>query len=173
MESVGEMNSFWRDRAVFVTGGTGLLGSWLVKQLLKRLECCVPGPRLGYQSRTRPQPSSNKSILCAAISSIEISLSARSASTKSRVVFHLAAQTIVGIANRSPVPTFSTNIEGTWNLARGLPPLSKGHVDSRGVLEAYGVRSISPYETMPCRAVILRRQQVLRRSDRADLRRQL
>ena len=32
------------------------------------------------------------------------------------VVFHLAAQTIVGIANRNPVSTFSSNIGGTWNL---------------------------------------------------------
>ena len=28
------MNSFWKDRSVFVTGGTGLLGSWLVAQLM-------------------------------------------------------------------------------------------------------------------------------------------
>ncbi|MGB7147929.1 MAG: SDR family oxidoreductase, partial [Terriglobales bacterium] len=28
------MSSFWQDRSVFVTGGTGLLGSWLVKELL-------------------------------------------------------------------------------------------------------------------------------------------
>src|SRR5271155_5671235 len=35
LESVGGMNSFWRDRSVFVTGGTGLLGSWLVSQLME------------------------------------------------------------------------------------------------------------------------------------------
>jgi CDP-glucose 4,6-dehydratase len=29
-------------------------------------------------------------------------------------VFHLAAQAIVGDANASPIPTFQTNIEGTW-----------------------------------------------------------
>ena len=31
-------------------------------------------------------------------------------------VFHLAAQTIVGTANRSPVSTFESNIRGTWTL---------------------------------------------------------
>ena len=31
-------------------------------------------------------------------------------------VFHLAAQTIVTIANRNPISTFETNIKGTWNL---------------------------------------------------------
>jgi CDP-glucose 4,6-dehydratase len=38
------MNSFWRDRSVFVTGGTGLLGSWLVSQLIEadaRIVCLV------------------------------------------------------------------------------------------------------------------------------------
>ena len=44
MESVVGMNSFWRDRSVFVTGATGLLGSWLVSQLLdadSRVVCLV------------------------------------------------------------------------------------------------------------------------------------
>ena len=31
-------------------------------------------------------------------------------------VIHLAAQTIVGIANRNPVSTFEANIQGTWAL---------------------------------------------------------
>ena len=35
MESVDRMNSFWKDRSVFVTGGTGLLGSWLVSNLVE------------------------------------------------------------------------------------------------------------------------------------------
>ena len=42
--------------------------------------------------------------------------SARSASTRSTTVIHLAAQTIVGIANRNPVSTFEANIHGTWTL---------------------------------------------------------
>lgn len=44
METVVGMNSFWRDRSVFVTGATGLLGSWLVSQLLDadaRVVCLV------------------------------------------------------------------------------------------------------------------------------------
>jgi CDP-glucose 4,6-dehydratase len=34
MENLGLNPSFWLDRPVFVTGGTGLVGNWLVKQLL-------------------------------------------------------------------------------------------------------------------------------------------
>ena len=33
-----------------------------------------------------------------------------------QTVFHLAAQTIVGVANRSPLSTFEANIKGTWCL---------------------------------------------------------
>ena len=44
------------------------------------------------------------------------SWSARSGDYEVDTVFHLAAQTIVGTANRSPLPTFETNIRGTWVL---------------------------------------------------------
>jgi len=67
------------------------------------------------------------------------------------VVFHLAAQTIVGIANRNPVSTFSTNIEGTWNLleaCRRSPKVSSIVVASSD--KAYGDQEHLPYtETMP------------------------
>ncbi len=35
MEDLG-MNRFWLDRPTFVTGATGLIGGWLVKQLLEQ-----------------------------------------------------------------------------------------------------------------------------------------
>jgi CDP-glucose 4,6-dehydratase len=67
------------------------------------------------------------------------------------VVFHLAAQTIVGIANRNPVSTFSTNIEGTWNLleaCRRSPKVLSIVVASSD--KAYGGQEHLPYdETMP------------------------
>ena len=36
-----------------------------------------------------------------------------------KTVFHLAAQTIVGIANQSALSTFESNIRGTWQLLEG------------------------------------------------------
>ena len=67
------------------------------------------------------------------------------------VVFHLAAQTIVGIANRNPVSTFSTNIEGTWNLleaCRRSPKVASIVVASSD--KAYGDQEQLPYtESMP------------------------
>ncbi len=152
MESVGAMNSFWRDRSVFVTGGTGLLGSWLVKQLIdagSNVVCLVrdwvPQSEL-VRSRRIEQVNTvrgdiiDRDLIERALGEYEV-----------EVVFHLAAQTIVGIANRNPVSTFSTNIEGTWNLleaCRRSPKVASIVVASSD--KAYGDQEHLPYnETMP------------------------
>src|SRR3981081_3983295 len=121
------MNSFWQHRSVFVTGGTGLLGSWLVKQLLdagSNVVCLVrdwvPQSEL-VRSRRIEQVNTvrgditDRDLIERALGEYEV-----------EVVFHLAAQTIVGIANRNPVSTFSTNIEGTWNLLEAFRRSLKG-----------------------------------------------
>jgi len=67
-------------------------------------------------------------------------------------VFHLAAQTIVGAGHRSPLPTFETNIRGTWNVleaCRRNPSLVKRIIIASSV-NAYGVQETLPYtETSP------------------------
>ena len=88
-------------------------------------------------------------------------------------VIHLAAQTIVGIANRNPVSTFESNIRGTWSLleaCRRTPTVQQVVVASSD--KAYGDQQNLPYdETTPLQgAPSLRCQQVVRGSDRADLR---
>jgi CDP-glucose 4,6-dehydratase len=146
------MTSFWRDRPVLVTGGTGLLGSWLVQRLIKsaaNVVCLVrdwvPQSEL-VRSGQIDQVSVirgdvlDQSILERALGEYEV-----------EVVFHLAAQTIVGIANRNPVSTFSTNIAGTWNLleaCRRSPKVSSILVASSD--KAYGDQEHLPYnESMP------------------------
>ena len=146
------MNAFWRDRSVFVTGGTGLLGSWVVKQLLdsgSNVVCLVrdwvPQSEL-VRSRRIEQVNTvrgdivDRDLIERALGEYEV-----------EVVFHLAAQTIVGIANRNPVSTFSTNIEGTWNLleaCRRSPKVASIVVASSD--KAYGDQEHLPYnETMP------------------------
>jgi CDP-glucose 4,6-dehydratase len=66
-------------------------------------------------------------------------------------VFHLAAQTIVGIANCNPVSTFASNIQGTWNVleaCRRSPQVKSVVVASSD--KAYGEQTALPYdETMP------------------------
>jgi CDP-glucose 4,6-dehydratase len=146
------MSSFWQDRSVFVTGGTGLLGSWLVKQLLdagSNVVCLVrdwvPQSEL-VRSRRIEQVNTvrgdiiDRDLIERALGEYEV-----------EVVFHLAAQTIVGIANRNPLSTFSTNIEGTWNLleaCRRSPKVASIVVASSD--KAYGDQEHLPYnETMP------------------------
>jgi CDP-glucose 4,6-dehydratase len=146
------MNSFWRDRSVFVTGGTGLLGSWLVRQLMDNganVVCLVrdwvPQSDL-VRSRRIEQVKTIRGDVCdrelieRALGEYEV-----------EVVFHLAAQAIVGIANRNPVSTFSTNIGGTWSVleaCRRSPKVSSIVVASSD--KAYGDQDRLPYtETMP------------------------
>ena len=109
------MSDFWRDRRVFVTGCTGLVGAWTVRALLERgahvvglIRDQVAGSELarsGLGERIDVVRGSveDYSLLERALAEYEI-----------QTVFHLAAQTIVGIANRSPLSTFETNIKGTW-----------------------------------------------------------
>ena len=67
------------------------------------------------------------------------------------VVFHVAAQAIVGIANRNPISTFDTNIGGTWNVleaCRRSPKVSSIVIASSD--KAYGDQEHLPYnESMP------------------------
>lgn len=110
-------NSFWRDRRVFVTGCSGFLGSWLVQALVAEgasvvglVRDHVPQSMLfsdGTAGRIR--------IVNGALDDLTF-LERVLAEYEIETVFHLAAQTIVGIANRSPLSTFETNIRGTWHL---------------------------------------------------------
>ncbi|MGP0097262.1 MAG: GDP-mannose 4,6-dehydratase [Terriglobales bacterium] len=146
------MSAFWRDRSVFVTGATGLLGSWLVQQLLDAganvvglIRDWVPQSEL-VRSRSIERVNVvrgdiiDRHLLERTLGEYEV-----------EVVFHLAAQTIVGIANRNPVSTFSTNIEGTWNVleaCRRSPRVLSIVVASSD--KAYGDQPQLPYnETMP------------------------
>ena len=109
--------NFWSDRRVFVTGCTGLLGSWLTQVLVEAganvvglVRDRVPKSRL-VQTGLIDQIS----IVSGEVEDyllLERSLNEYQVQT----VFHLAAQTIVGIANQSPLSTFDTNIRGTWQL---------------------------------------------------------
>ena len=106
--------SFWRDRPVLVTGATGLVGSWLTQRLLADgadVVCLVRDwiPQkanwCGLQAIEKVKvvrgDVRDRDIVERAIGENEID-----------TVIHLAAQTIVGIANRSPLSTFESNIQG-------------------------------------------------------------
>src|SRR5688572_10392441 len=139
--------SFWLDRPTFVTGGTGLVGSWLVQKLVAAgadVVCLVRDwvpqselMRTGLIERVkivrgdiREQPTLER-----ILGEYEID-----------TVLHLAAQTIVTIANRNPVSTFESNIAGTWNLleaCRRSPTVKQIVIASSD--KAYGDQESLPY----------------------------
>src|SRR5215467_12363962 len=146
------MSSFWRDRSVFVTGGTGLLGSWLTTKLHEagaNVVCLVrdwvPHSELVHNHRIEQVTTvrgdvRDRDLLERVIGEYEV-----------EVVFHLAAQAIVGVANRNPASTFETNVRGTWNVleaCRRSPKVISIAVASSD--KAYGAQPVLPYnESMP------------------------
>jgi len=108
---------FWQDRPTLVTGATGLLGGWLVRRLLEAeadVVCLVRDwvpqsefvrARLNDRVKVVTGDVRSQSLLERVLGEYEID-----------TVIHLAAQTIVSIANRNPVSTLETNIAGTWAM---------------------------------------------------------
>ena len=140
--------TFWENKNVLITGCTGLLGSWLTESLVSKkanviglVRDSVPKSRF-YQSNTRNNVITvrgeieNYFLLERIINEYEID-----------TVFHLAAQTIVTVANRNPISTFKSNIEGTWNI---LEACRKSSLVSRIVVassdKAYGDQPVLPYD---------------------------
>lgn len=148
------MSNFWQDRPTFVTGGTGLVGSWMVRSLLEagaNLVCLVRDwvpeselVRSGDAARVTVVRGDlcDQDVLERALGEFEID-----------TVIHLAAQTIVGIANRNPGSTFETNIAGTWRLleaCRRSPQVKQIVMASSD--KAYGAQDELPYrEDAPLR----------------------
>ena len=146
------MSEFWRDRSVLVTGCTGLLGNWLVADLLERgalvtglVRDLVPQSRL-YAGDWYRQINIIRGCV-EDLSTVERTINEYEVDT----VFHLAAQTIVGVANREPLATFETNIKGTWNIleaCRRVGGVSRIVIASSD--KAYGDQLVLPYsETTP------------------------
>lgn len=145
-------NSFWQDRPVFVTGASGLVGGWLVQRLVKAGAdvICLVRDWVPQSELVRTGLLDNIKVIRGDIrdqSLLERSLGEYEIDT----VFHLAAQTIVTIANRNPLSTFETNIQGTWGLleaCRRSPKVKQIVIASSD--KAYGDQPILPYnEKMP------------------------
>lgn len=137
----------FRARSALVTGCTGLLGSWLSKRLVD-LGARVVGLVRDFVP-TSP-------LLCPAPprGMILVSGDVRDRGVLERVlgehevetVFHLAAQTVVGIANENPISTFETNVAGAWNMleaARRSPRVRRVILASSD--KAYGTHATLPY----------------------------
>jgi len=143
---------FWRDRPTLVTGASGLVGGWLVKRLVEAeadVVCLVRdwvpqselvSSRVIDRTKTVRGDLRDQRLLERVLGEYEID-----------TVLHLAAQTIVPIANRNPVSTFETNIAGAWALleaSRRSPTVKQIVVASSD--KSYGDQEKLPYdETTP------------------------
>jgi CDP-glucose 4,6-dehydratase len=141
-------SSFWQDRPTLVTGATGLLGGWLVRRLhdagadlVCLLRDWVPQSplvrdRLVEQVKVVRGDVRDQAVLERILGEYEVD-----------TVLHLAAQTIVSIANRNPISTFETNIGGTWAVleaCRRSPTVKQIVVASSD--KAYGDQEKLPYD---------------------------
>jgi len=139
--------SFWLDRPTFVTGGTGLVGSWLVRRLLDvgADVVCLVRDWIPQSELVRTKTIEKVKIVRGDIrdrDTLERTLGEYEVDT----VIHLAAQTIVTIANRNPISTFESNIAGTWNVletCRRSPKVKQIVLASSD--KAYGDQDNLPY----------------------------
>jgi CDP-glucose 4,6-dehydratase len=144
---MSEQGGFWRDRRVFVTGCTGLVGAWTVRALLERGAHVVGLVRDRVCGSELVRAGLDRRIDVVGGCVEDLPLVARAlAEYEAQTVFHLAAQTIVGTANRSPLSTFESNIKGTWCLleaARLCGTVEQVVVASSD--KAYGEQAELPY----------------------------
>ena len=155
-DTIRAVSTFWRDRPTLITGATGLIGGWLVPRLLSLgadVICLVRDtvptsllsrPDIAGRVRVVRGDVRDQALLERALGEYEVA-----------TVFHLAAQTIVGIARRNAVSTFDTNVGGTCALleaCRRSPLVAQIVVASSD--KAYGEADRLPYdEQTPLRAV--------------------
>jgi len=143
---------FWQKNNVLVTGGNGFIGGALTHELVKRdanvVVIVCDWPRLGALKLYHLEKRVN--IVKGSVADLNL-IHRTLIKYKVETVFHLAAQAIVGTANASPLPTFESNIMGTWNIleaCRRFPRVKRIVVASSD--KAYGDQEQLPYvEEMP------------------------
>lgn len=137
----------WKNKNVFITGGDGFVGGWLVKKivdleanvviLIRDIKKDFTYKLLGLEGKVTEVIGDliDYDLLKRALNEYSIDS-----------CFHLGAQTLVQIANRSPLSTFESNIKGTWNLleaCRNTKTIERVIVASSD--KAYGVQKKLPY----------------------------
>jgi CDP-glucose 4,6-dehydratase len=146
---------FWTGRPVAVTGATGFLGSHLTSVLAAlgaRVVVLVRDavPSSAIRDRWWPKvsivngPVEDQALMERMLGEYEVA-----------TVFHLAAQTQVGVANRDPVPTYEANVRGTWALLEAARRSSTiRQIVTASSDKAYGAQPVLPYtEDMPLLAI--------------------
>jgi CDP-glucose 4,6-dehydratase len=141
----------WRSRRALVTGATGMIGSWLVKELLA---AGAEVTALVRDADPRSELARSGDLDRCAIVSGELEdlrvVERAVVDHEVEVVFHLGAQTIVGAAQRAPLATFEANVRGTYHILEACrrAPVKKVVIASSD--KAYGDHGDRAYrEDMP------------------------
>jgi CDP-glucose 4,6-dehydratase len=135
--------------SVLVTGAQGFMGSWLAGRLLDEgARVVVPRRDFDPESRFRTERIEERCTVVLGDLVDHESLVRVLNEHEVSAVFHLAAQTIVGTANRSPLSTFEANVRGTYNLLEACRELGDGSPERIVVAssdKAYGSHEELPY----------------------------
>jgi CDP-glucose 4,6-dehydratase len=136
-----------RGRTALLTGAQGFAGSWLAKALLE-----AGATVIGYDRGDPPVSGLELQGIADDVEVVSGDLTdgdLLDGTLRERGVdgvFHLAAQTIVGKANASPLPTFEANIRGTWTLLE-----ASRQAGVRTVVVASSDKAYGPHEELPYR----------------------
>jgi CDP-glucose 4,6-dehydratase len=129
-----------------VTGGTGFLGGWLVRALVERESRPVVIIR-----DNSPQNQIMRTGLLDRIEAVFGSVSDPEllrrtiAEYSVQTIFHLAAQTQVGVAKMDPVGSLEANVRGSWNVLEAARQFSGVQVIAASSDKAYGDSDCLPY----------------------------
>jgi CDP-glucose 4,6-dehydratase len=141
------MTSFWNQRTAFVTGATGFIGAHVAKMLVEQGVRVVCLQRDAVRSNALDLFDLRRRVTVVQGELENYALLERTLNEyEIEAVFHLAAQAIVGAANRSPLSTFETNVRGTYFLMEAcrVSPLVKRVVVASSD-KAYGTHADLPY----------------------------
>lgn len=137
---------FWKNKNVFVTGVTGFVGSALARHLIEVGANVIGLVRDDLAKETFETRGLSQGLTLVHGSLEDYALLERTINEyEIDVVYHLAAQAIVGIANRSPLSTFHSNIEGSWKLLEACR--NKDFI--KAIVFASSDKSYGPHEKLP------------------------
>lgn len=164
-------NDFWAGRPVFLTGANGFIGSWLARELVDAGAHVVALVRDQTAQGGLALQGIREKVTLIAGGLEDAALMQRAVNEYAiDTCFHLAAQAIVGVSNRSPLSTFETNIRGTWNLLEACRTVSTvtrvvvassdkayGHQEHLPYHESDSLNGIYPYDASKACTDILAR----------------
>ena len=139
--------SFWKNRNAFVTGATGFIGAHITRALLDQGARVVCLERDAVRSGALDLFDLRRRVTVISGALEDFALMERILNEyEIEAVFHLAAQAIVGAANRSPLSTFEANIRGTYSLLEACRQTSTiARVVVASSDKAYGTHAQLPY----------------------------